>query len=58
MRKKRTQPVDGNTDVYWYKRFRLDTVFKQRYGPKEVTTVRKVMIPVSLIIKLWKRVFR
>ena len=58
MRKKIPQRVDGDDNVYWYRRFRLDTVFKDRYGPKEITTVRKVMLPVSLIMKLYRRIFK
>ena len=36
----------------------LDDIHKEPYGPKEKTTVKKVMLPISLIIKIIKRLFK
>ena len=53
----------GNTsnsiyDADWHDTLWLDSVSKERYGPEEKSTVKKVMIPVTTIVKLWKRIFK
>ena len=56
--KKNTKQTNSAYNVPWDDRSRHDMVFKERYGQKEKSTVRKVMVPVSSIIKLFKKVFR
>mgnify|MGYP007066250123 CR=1 FL=1 len=49
---------DGLSNDVGDRSFWIDSLSEERYGAKEKTTVRKVMIPVSNIIKLWKRIFK
>jgi len=59
MCQKKKKTNSSNNYANWGNDNRLDTLFESPYSPKEKkSSVVKVMIPVSLIIKVWKRLFK